>query len=101
MSATTHVAVMARKGFTSVDNENIIKLNHTASCSLRQSAPGPYLPKAPPLPATLLGDSGLLRKAVELLQVTDRKIPLNGECLSQYQSLKVSDVHHLRKEKGP
>ena len=73
----------------------------TASCSLRQSAPGPYLPKTPPLPATLLGDSRLLRKAVELLQVTDWKIPLNGECLSQYQSLKVSDVHHLRKEKGP
>lgn len=32
MSATT---LVAGKGFLPVDNENIIKLNHTASCSLK------------------------------------------------------------------
>lgn len=50
--------------------------------------------------ALLLGDSGLLRVAVELLYVTDQKIPPNGEFLSQYQSLEISDFHHLRNEKG-
>lgn len=72
----------------------------TTSCSLWWSAFDCYLPKAPPLPTTLLGGTGVLRVTVELLQVTDWKIPPDGEFSSQYQSLKISDAHHLRKEKG-
>lgn len=70
----------------------------TVSGSPWQPAPHTYLPKATPLAANLLRGSGLLGVAVELLQVTDQKMPRNGEIFSQGQFLEISDSHHLRKE---
>lgn len=58
-----------------------------------------YLPKAPPILATVLRDIGFFREAVELLQVINCKLPLNGEICSQIQSCDILNIHHLRKEK--
>lgn len=72
----------------------------TTSRSLWWCVPDHYLPEAAPLPAMLQSEGGLIRVAVEFLQVTDWKFPFNGEFLSKYQSLEISNPHHLREEKG-
>lgn len=62
---------------------------------------GHYLPEAPSLLAAFLWYRRILREAVKFLQVTDYKIPLNGEFLSQFQSCEVTNEQHLEKEKTP